>query len=100
VGDGEEVERVVVTICGGLNENGPHRPEGVALLEMCPFWNRCGFVVGSVPQGLDFEVSEAQTRSKLTLSSCYLLVPIENSQLQINTFLYKNSHGHGVSSQQ
>jgi hypothetical protein len=35
-----------------------------------PCWSRCGLTGGSVSQRVGFEVSEAQARSSVVLSSC------------------------------
>ena len=88
---------------------------------------RCGLVGGSVSQEVGFEVSKAQPRSSVSLfllpvdpdvkfsllqhRVCPRATMLPDtmtmdwisetvSQPQLNVFLYKRGHGHGVSSQQ
>lgn len=44
-------------------------PEEVTQLEVWPCLSRCGLAGGSVSQGVGFEVSSAQARPSVTLSS-------------------------------
>ncbi|EDL37144.1 mCG141322, partial [Mus musculus] len=51
------------TICGGLNENGSHRPIGHGMIRMS------GLVGGNVSLGAGFSVSDVQARPS-ALFSC------------------------------
>jgi hypothetical protein len=55
----------VKAICGGLNENDLHRIVGSSTI-----WRRD--LGGSVSPGAGFEVSGAQARPIVSLSSCFL----------------------------
>lgn len=57
--------------CGDLNKNGPHRliylndwSQGVSLLEKI---RRYSFVEGSVLLGMDFELSKAHAKHRVSL---------------------------------
>ena len=64
-------------LCGNLNENGPHRLTGSELFEELGrvSWSTCGLVGegchGVRAWGVDFEVSNAQARTNLSLFLCW-----------------------------
>ena len=63
--------------CGDLNENGPHRTIRDGTIR----WY--GLVGGRVSLGVGFEVSDAQDRPSINLSSCCLWIQMWNSQLYL-----------------
>lgn len=57
--------RNIVQVCGGLNDNGPHRPMGSGTIRtygLVGYVCVCDIVGENVSLGVGFEVSEAQTR--------------------------------------
>lgn len=58
------------SLCGGLNENGSCR----LIRSVTIGW--CGLIGGSVTLGMGFEVSEAQAKPSITLSSYCLPVQV------------------------
>jgi hypothetical protein len=71
----------------GLKENGSYRSVGSGTFRSWALvgWSRCGLVGGSVSLEVDFEVSEAQVRSNVTLSSRCLPIQMYNSYLLSST---------------
>ena len=60
-------EILFFVFCGGLNENGPQRPQGVTLTK--PGFVEVGVALGgNMPLRVSFEVSEAQARPRGSIS--------------------------------
>lgn len=62
------------SLCGGLDENGLHRPIESGTVWMGGLFGIEVALLEEVLQGADFEILDAQVRPSVSLFSCCLLI--------------------------